>query len=97
MPSRAILIERILPIGTLALALVAVPVMFFSRSGLHRLNGLREERRVAQQEASKLSQEIRELRVQVADIKGDPTAIERAARDQLGLVRQTELVFQFDQ
>ncbi len=91
------MIERILPIGILALAVVAVPVMIFSRSGLPRLKSLREERRVAQQEASKLSQEIRELRVQVADIKGDPTAIERAARDQLGLVRQTELVFQFDQ
>ncbi len=91
------LLERALPICILTLAIVAVPLMFFSRSGLPRLNNLREERREAEREVSRLAQQIRELRVQVARIKSDPSAVEQVARDQLGLVRQTELVFQFDQ
>jgi cell division protein FtsB len=42
-----------------------------------------------------LAQEIRELRAEVRQIKQDPAAVERVARDELGLVRQTEVVFQF--
>lgn len=91
------LVERILPVAILTLAVVAVPLMIFSRSGLPRLNNLREERRSAQREVSRLAQDIRELRVQVKRIKQDPVAVEQVARDQLGLVRQTELVFQFEQ
>jgi cell division protein FtsB len=83
-------------LAVLILALVAVPVMMFSRSGLPRLNGLREERAEAQQQISRLSQRIRELRAAVDRARQDPAAVERVARDQLGLVRQTEVVFQFD-
>ena len=94
---KLVAIERGLPLGILALAIIAVPVMIFSRAGLPRLNNLREERVEAQREVSRLAQEIRELRVQVHEIKFELRAVERAARDQLGLVRQTELVFQFEQ
>lgn len=79
----------------LAVALVAVPVMILSPAGLGRLESLRRERTRADQEISRLSQEIRELRAEVEHIKKDPAAVERAAREELGLVRQTEIVFQF--
>ena len=94
-PGRLVL-ERILPLAVLALALVAVPVMMFSRSGFPRLNALRQERSQAQLQISRLSQRIRELRAAVERARQDPEAVERVARDQLGLVRQTEVVFQFD-
>ena len=39
--------------------------------------------------------EIEELRGRVERLRDDPTAVERIARDDLGLVRQSEVVFQF--
>jgi cell division protein FtsB len=95
MPSRGLLIDRVLPIGILAVAAIAVPVMMLSPTGFQRLDNLRRERTRADDEISRLSLEIRELRAEVERIKKDPAAVERAARDELGLVRQTEIVFQF--
>ena len=93
--SRGILLERALPLAILAVALVAVPVMMFSPSGLSRLSSLREERARTDEEISRLTQQIAGLRADVKRIKDDPAAVERVARDELGLVRQTEVVFQF--
>jgi cell division protein FtsB len=86
---------RVLPIGILGLAIVAVPVMIFSPTGLDRLRGLREEKRRIEAQVSQLSLEIEELRAEVQRIKTDPAAVEQVARDELGLVRKTEVVFQF--
>ncbi|MBK7580933.1 MAG: septum formation initiator family protein [Myxococcales bacterium] len=93
--SRAVLLERVLPLAILVVAVVAVPVLVLSPTGLARLTSLRQERSRADEEISKLSQQIGELRAQVTRIKDDPAAVERVARDELGLIRQTEVVFQF--
>ncbi|MBN2196585.1 MAG: septum formation initiator family protein [Polyangiaceae bacterium] len=69
--------------------------MALAPSGLGRLQSLREERRRADQTVESLSREIDRLRAEVARIKSDPAAVEQVARDELGLVRQTEIVFQF--
>jgi cell division protein FtsB len=95
MAKTGVIFDRILPIAILAIAAVAVPVMMLSPTGLQRLDNLRRERTRADEEISRLSLEIRELRAEVEQIKKDPAAVERAARDELGLVRQTEIVFQF--
>jgi cell division protein FtsB len=84
-----------MPLAVLALAAISVPMMMLSATGLPRLQGLREEKVRADDEVSRLSQQIWELRAEVARIKDDPAAVERAARDELGLVRRTEVVFQF--
>jgi len=84
-----------MPLGVLAVAAISVPMMMLSSTGLPRLQGLREEKVRADEEVSRLSQQIWELRAEVARIKDDPAAVERAARDELGLVRRTEVVFQF--
>lgn len=81
--------------AVLAIAAISVPMMMLSATGLPRLQGLREEKVRADDEVSRLSQQIWELRAEVARIKDDPAAVERAARDELGLVRRTEVVFQF--
>ena len=95
MGSSRILLERVLPVAILALAVVAVPALIFSPSGLPRLSNLRGERERVDEEVRRLTREIRQLRAEVERIKGDPAAVERVARDELGLVRQTELVFHF--
>jgi cell division protein FtsB len=90
-----LLLQRALPLGVLLVAGVSVPVMVLSPEGLARLEHLNREKERAELEVSRLSAEIRELRAQVARIKDDPATIERTARDELGLVRKTEVVFQF--
>jgi cell division protein FtsB len=69
--------------------------MILSPTGYGRLESLANERKNLADEISVLSQQIRQLREEVRRMKGDPAAVERVARDELGLVRQTEVVFQF--
>ena len=87
--------QRVLPLIVLAVAAISVPVLMLSPTGLPRLRNLEEERRRANEEVSRLGSQIARLRAEVARIKTDPAAVERAARDELGLVRTTEVVFQF--
>jgi cell division protein FtsB len=93
--SGALFAQRVLPLAVLALAAISVPTLMLSATGLPRLQSLRDEKVRADDEVSHLSQDIWELRADVARIKDDPAAVERAARDELGLVRRTEVVFQF--
>jgi cell division protein FtsB len=93
--SGVLFVQRVMPLAVLAIAAISVPLMMLSATGLPRLQGLREEKVRADDEVSRLSQQIWELRAEVARIKDDPAAVERAARDELGLVRRTEVVFQF--
>ncbi len=89
-------LERILPLTMLLVALVSVPVLIWSPSGLPRLSKLEEEKARVSLSVSRLAEDIRRLRAEVERIKSDPAHVERAARDELGLVRRTEIVFQFD-
>jgi cell division protein FtsB len=89
--------ERCLPLVVLGLSLVSVPWMILSATGVPRLRALVEEKAQVDLEVSRLSDQIRKLRVEVRHIKDDPAKIEQVARDQLGLLRQTEIVFQFSQ
>jgi cell division protein FtsB len=88
-------IERALPIVVLVVALVGAPVMIFSPEGLPRLRGLERELAAVEEENRELAREIEERRAGVTRLRDDPAALERIARDDLGLVRQTEVVFQF--
>ena len=103
--------ERALPVALLVMSVVAVPFLVFSPTGIARLRHLevergRADREVAQavlaqrrdacvREVAQITRQIEQLRAEVARAKTDPAALERIARDELGLVRQTELVFQF--
>lgn len=87
--------ERLLPLGMLVLAAVSVPLMFWSPSGLTRLEALQGQRQDLELEMKRLERDIERLRFEANNIKTSPSSIERVARDELGLVRQTELVVQF--
>jgi cell division protein FtsB len=88
-------VERTLPIAMLTLALVAVPVLVLEPQGLPRLRGLQRELEGVRTENEALAREVARLRVEVRALRDDPAAIERIARDQLGMVRKSEVVFQF--
>lgn len=88
-------LERTLPIAVLVVAVVGAPVMIFSPQGLPRLRELERELADVEEENAELTRQIEALRGKVARLREDPTAVERIARDNLGLVRQSEVVFQF--
>lgn len=88
-------LERTLPIAVLIVAVVGAPIMIFSPHGLPRLRELERELADVEEENAELGRQIEALRGRVARLRDDPTAVERIARDNLGLVRQSEVVFQF--
>jgi len=79
----------------LSLALVAVPVLVLQPEGLPRLRGLQKELDQVDKENDELKREVTRLRVEVQQLRDDPAAVERIARDELGMVRKSEVVFQF--
>lgn len=88
-------LDHWLPLALLAAALVSVPVQVFSQNGLPQLRHLEAERARTSEQELLLGQEIAQLRAEVERIKNEPSAVEQVARDELGLVRPTEVVFQF--
>jgi cell division protein FtsB len=88
-------LRQLLPAGLLLLAATSVPALIWSPKGLARLEALERQRKGLQTEVQHLEREIERLRIQAESIKTSPTSVERVARDELGLVRQTELVMQF--
>jgi cell division protein FtsB len=89
------LVQRALPIAILALALVGAPVLIFEPQGLPRLRTLEKELGDVNAENAELRRDVGKLRAEVRDLRDDPRAVERIAREQLGLVRKSEVVFQF--
>jgi cell division protein FtsB len=89
------LLQRTLPIAMLTLALVAVPVLVLEPAGLPRLQSLEKELAQVDAENDDLHREIERLRVEVRELRDDPAAVERIARGELGMVRKSEIVFQF--
>jgi cell division protein FtsB len=94
-PFTADLLRRTLPIGILSLALVTVPVLVLAPDGLPRLRALQKELLDASIENQELHREVARLHVEVRRLRDDPAAVERIARDELGMVRKSEVVFQF--
>ncbi len=94
MPSDAWL--RGLPLAVLTVSLIAVPVLVLEPQGMPRMRALDKELKEVEAENAELRRDVARLRTEVKDLRENPTAVERIAREQLGLVRKSEVVFQFD-
>jgi cell division protein FtsB len=79
----------------LSLAVVTVPVLVLAPEGLPRLQALQKELADVNEDNQELRRDLARLRIEVRRIRDDPAAIERIARDELGMVRKSEVVFQF--
>jgi cell division protein FtsB len=88
-------VQRTLPIAMLSLALIAVPVLVLEPQGLPRLEALEHELSGVENENAELRRSVERLRIEVRALREDPAAVERIARDELGMVRRNEVVFQF--
>jgi cell division protein FtsB len=77
------------------LAVIAVPLLVLEPEGLPRLHGLERELDDVTTENQELRRSIEHLRIEVRRLREDPAAVERIARSELGMVRKSEVVFQF--
>lgn len=89
-------LRRALPVSLLLLGVLGAPALLVGSRGYSRHTALEEERGRVEAEISVTKRRIHELRASAIAVKGDPEFLERAARDQLGLVRKTEAVYIFE-
>ena len=94
MPSETLL--RGLPLAVLTVSLISVPLLLLEPQGLPRMRSLETEFSGVQTENTELRRDVGRLRTEVKELRENPTAVERIAREQLGLVRKSEVVFQFE-
>lgn len=87
---------RGLPLAVLTISIIAVPVLVLEPEGMPRMRALEKELKDVENENAELRRDVSRLRTEVKDLRENPTAVERIAREQLGLVRKSEVVFQFD-
>jgi cell division protein FtsB len=87
----------LVPLSVLLLAVVSVPVRILDDEGLPRYRALVAEREELRNQNARLTRGLRELDAEVRSLRDDPEALERIARDELGMVRDGEVVFQFDE
>jgi cell division protein FtsB len=73
-----------------------LPYHLYLRSGLSHFVGLRAELAQLQARNQKLRAGIVELRLQLKRFAEDSEAVERVARDELGMVRSGEVIFKVE-
>jgi cell division protein FtsB len=81
-------------VGTLALAALLAYVFVFSRHGYLRRRELLRENERLQTELEQLQAENARLREELSRLD-DPEAVEKLAREELGLVKEGETVYRF--
>lgn len=84
----------LLPFALLAFAVVAVPLQLFDEQGLPRYRALRGELATTEAANRVLRQEVHDLRREVRRLEVSYDAIERLAREELGLVHRGEWVLE---
>jgi cell division protein FtsB len=89
--------RRLLCAGAIAVSLGWIPEQLYGRTGVGRLVKLRGELQALRRETGELRAESGRLRAELAlDDDDDSGAVERIARDELGLVRPGEIVFKLE-
>ncbi|MGB8330017.1 MAG: septum formation initiator family protein [Polyangiales bacterium] len=85
----------LLPFSLMVMAIMTVPTLVLDEQGLPRYRHLREELRELRESNEELVREIATFKAEVEALRSDPVYVERIARDELGMVRAEEFVFQF--
>jgi cell division protein FtsB len=84
-----------LPLALLLLAAVLVPLKVFDSSGLDRVRRLTVELQSIEEANRLIRRENEALRQQIRAFHSDPGYVEKIARDELGLIGPSEVVYQF--
>ncbi len=68
----------------------------FGSRGLIQFYKLKEERNRIQMSNARLQEENRRLAVQIGRLRNNKEEVEKVAREELGLVKKGEIVYQFE-
>lgn len=85
----------LLPFALMVMAIMTVPTLVLDEQGLPRYRRLQSELEGLRASNEELAREIAALKREVEALRTDPGYVERIARDELGMVRDEELVIQF--
>jgi cell division protein FtsB len=78
-----------------AAAFVLMLMTVFGEQGIFKVRQLRQDRGVLEAKISEAERETAELRRRIQTLRSGPAPYERAAREQLGLVKPGEIVYDF--
>ncbi|HEX9291434.1 MAG TPA: septum formation initiator family protein [Anaeromyxobacteraceae bacterium] len=92
-----LLARRRFLLGYLAAVLALLGLSAADRDGLRKARRNESEAERLERENAALEQRVARLRREVKALQGDPAALERAAREELGYVRPGELVYKLDE
>jgi len=79
----------------MVMAVMTVPTLVLDEQGLPRFRHLSAELQDLRESNEELVREIAKLKGEIDALRSDPNYVERIARDELGMVRNEEFVFQF--
>jgi cell division protein FtsB len=89
-------LHRLALASAIALTLGYLPHHIYGKTGLARLLRNRRALMLLHERNTRARDENARLRAQAAALRSDPLELERVARDELGLVKQGEVVYQLD-
>ncbi|MDD9944934.1 MAG: septum formation initiator family protein [Myxococcales bacterium] len=85
------------PFALLTFSIIFVPLRILEDQGLPRYRALRAELHRVGEANERIRRQVHELQRTVADLQSDPGAVERIARDELGMLLKDEILFQFSE
>ena len=85
------------PLILLILAAIATSLSIFREGGFTNLSALRRSVEIQRQRNSDVRESVESMKQEVHRIESDPRALEKAARNELGLARPNEIVVVFDE
>jgi cell division protein FtsB len=87
----------VLPFGLLLVSIVSVPLGILDAQGLPRYRALKAELAEVERINDRFRRDVEQLQRDVDGLRTDPATVERIARDELGMIRADEILFQFPQ
>lgn len=89
--------KQLTPIILLVFAILITLFSFIGDDSFTHLGALKEQLQYEQRQNEALSATVSDLKTQVVGLQNDPRVLEKAARNELGMVRDDEVVFIFEE
>lgn len=88
--------HRIVPWVLLLLAFLTFALTWFGEGGYGKLSAMRESLRLQSDKNFTAQRQLKELRREILGLRSEDRALEKAARNELGMARPSEKIFIFD-
>lgn len=95
LPAEGVSVSRVVFAAAVGLSLILLGLAVFRHGGILDVLRVTERVSVMREEVAGLAAENERLRGEIRRLRGDPREVERIARDDLGLVRPGEKVYEF--